>query len=383
MEEENKNEPQACTRTFEEVFSADESDQAKDFLTFFSDHTEAEDTIQSIPHEDEIDEESFAQIIDLIGKDDNAKSHTGIRRLRLNKQFMSESFAQNHTGCKDGEGCQCVDFQAMPTDALERLIAEIRAMSLSWATPEMEPTQHDTVSHAQAMSSWPLTVMSHSGTPTQSECLPLAAHHSGTPFTEPTDDFEIIDDVAQSLSSSDIDYELVEDEEVIEWLSDTNVFEYQADDLMPLDDDDPEFEMAIAIDSGAVDHVASEDDVPGAEIAPSPASRAGRYFQGANGKTIENKGQSTVRMRAKDTDVRINSIFQIAQVSRPLYSVSKICDTGCEVHFTKDEGRVTRNGKLIAAFPRRGGLYIGTLIVKPGDPKSAKNARDAPFVRQE
>jgi len=129
--------------------------------------------------------------------------------------------------------------------------------------------------------------------------------------------------------------------------------------------------------------VASEDDVPGAEIVPSPASRAGRHFQGANGKTIENKGQSTVRMRAKDTDVRINSIFQIAQGSRPLYSVSKICDTGCEVHFTKDEGRVTRNGKLIAAFPRRGGLYIGTLIVKPGDPKSVKNARDAPFVRQE
>ena len=106
MEEENKNEPQACTKTFEEVFSAYESDQSKNFSTFFSDHSEDEDTIQSIPHEDEIDEESFAQVIDLIGK-------------------------QNHTGCKDSEGCPCIDFQAMPTDALERLIAEIRAMSLS------------------------------------------------------------------------------------------------------------------------------------------------------------------------------------------------------------------------------------------------------------
>ena len=77
--------------------------------------------------------------------------------------------------------------------------------------------------------------------------------------------------------------------------------------------------------------------------------------------------------------MKINSIIQIAEVSRPLYSVSKICDSGCEVHFAKDEGRVTRNGKLIATFPRRGGLYIGTLMVKPGDPK---NPKEADFARQ-
>jgi hypothetical protein len=185
------------------------------------------------------------------------------------------------------------------------------------------------------------------------------------------DYYEIIDDV--------ITYEIVEDEEVTEWLSDTNVFEYQAEDLLPIDEME-EVEMAVAIDSGAVDHVASEDDIPGAEIVPSPASLAGRHFQGANGKTIENKGQSTVRMRSKDTGVKINSVFQIAHVSRPLYSVSKICDTGCEVHFNKTEGRVTRNNKLIATFPRRGGLYIGTLVVNPNNPRKHK---DADFIRQE
>jgi len=85
-------------------------------------------------------------------------------------------------------------------------------------------------------------------------------------------------------------------------------------------------------------------------------------------------------MKAKETGVKINSIFQIAGVSRPLYSVSKICDAGCEVHFTKGEGRVTRNEKLIATFPRRGGLYIGTLMVKPDNPKRSK---DSGFVRPE
>ena len=79
-------------------------------------------------------------------------------------------------------------------------------------------------------------------------------------------------------------------------------------------------------------------------------------------------------MRAKETGVKINSVFQIAEVSRPLHPVSKICDSGCEVAFNKDEGRVTRGGKLIATFPRRGGLYIGALMVKPGNPKNPKES---------
>jgi len=187
-------------------------------------------------------------------------------------------------------------------------------------------------------------------------------------------DYEIVEDVTEvdrQVSTPCLEYEIIQDDnEVLEWLSDVNVFEYQADDLLPVDEKMDEVEMSVAIDSGAVDHVASEDDIPGAEVVPSAASRAGRHFQGANGKTIENKGQSTVHMRAKETGVKINSVFQIAEVSRPLYSVSQICDSGCEVAFNKDEGRVTRGGKLIATFPRRGGLYIGALMVKPGNPKN-------------
>ena len=74
-------------------------------------------------------------------------------------------------------------------------------------------------------------------------------------------------------------------------------------------------------------------------------------------------------MKAPTTGVRINSVFQIARVSRPLYSVSRVCDAGCEVSFNQTEGKVTKNGKVIAVFPRRGGLYVGTLMVKPAQPK--------------
>jgi len=184
-----------------------------------------------------------------------------------------------------------------------------------------------------------------------------------------------------SESSGDIEYEVIEDEEeVMEWWSDTCVLEHQSVELMPVSNDDPEgIEVTVAIDSGAVDHVASGEDLHGIQVVPSASSKAGKHFMGANGKTIENLGQAAVSMKAPTTGVRINSIFQIAHVSRPLYSVSRICDSGCEVTFNQSEGKVTKNGKLIAVFPRRGGLYVGTLMVKPAQPKDHEKMG---FVRQ-
>ena len=171
-------------------------------------------------------------------------------------------------------------------------------------------------------------------------------------------DYEVIyDDVD---SEHEIKFEVIEDdEEVMDWCSDTCVFEHQCVELMPVADDDPEgVQVAVAIDSGAVDHVSSGEDLPGIEVVPSASSKAGKHFIGANGKTIENKGQAAVSLKASN-GVRINSVFQIAQVSRPFYSVSRICDAGCEVSFNRTEGRVTKNGKRIATFPRRRGLYVG------------------------
>ena len=94
---------------------------------------------------------------------------------------------------------------------------------------------------------------------------------------------------------------------------------------------------------------------------PSPGSRANRHFAAANGDHIRNKGQAVVRGRVGKR--RIASTFQVADVSRALYSVSKICDDNCEVHFTKTEGRVTRDGKVIAVFLREGGLYVAPITI--------------------
>ncbi len=61
----------------------------------------------------------------------------------------------------------------------------------------------------------------------------------------------------------------------------------------------------------------------------------------------------------------INSTFQIAEVSRPLYSVSKICDEGCDVHFCATHASVIKGGVEVARFPREHGLYVAEMVLQP------------------
>jgi hypothetical protein len=68
----------------------------------------------------------------------------------------------------------------------------------------------------------------------------------------------------------------------------------------------------------------------------------------------------------------------VTDVTRALYSVSKMCDEGCEVHFTATEGIVTKQGKVVAKFVREGGLYVVEMeITDAVDPVSP-----APVGRQ-
>ncbi len=71
---------------------------------------------------------------------------------------------------------------------------------------------------------------------------------------------------------------------------------------------------------------------------------------------------------------RIKSVFQVADVTRALYSVPKICDDGCEVYFAATEAVITKGGKVITRFAREGGLYCAEMEIKPGA------GEESPFV---
>ena len=60
-----------------------------------------------------------------------------------------------------------------------------------------------------------------------------------------------------------------------------------------------------------------------------------------------------------DENRKIKSTFQVAEVTRPLMSVSRVCDQGLTCSFTDTHALVLdKAGKTVVKFDRRGGLYI-------------------------
>jgi hypothetical protein len=135
-----------------------------------------------------------------------------------------------------------------------------------------------------------------------------------------------------------------------------------------------------ALDSGAGEHVAGPEDVSGFAMRESPGSRAGKHFIAANGDRIANLGEVPMRLKSEDGAV-FSSTFQVADVTRPLYSVGRICDQGCSVSFDRDKAAVTKSGRTIATFKRQGGLYIADLEIVDDQGKD-DGGTNAPFQRQ-
>ena len=85
-----------------------------------------------------------------------------------------------------------------------------------------------------------------------------------------------------------------------------------------------------------------------------------------DGGTIPNLGQSMLNLTDESVDRDIQSVFQIAAVTRPLMSVGKICDEGHTVTFS-DVMAVVHNkeGEELCKFHRsNGGLYVAKLKLR-------------------
>ena len=76
-----------------------------------------------------------------------------------------------------------------------------------------------------------------------------------------------------------------------------------------------------------------------------------------------------------DSNQPLQSIFQIAKVTRPLMSVGKICDNGMEILLNEERAvvRDKRDGSELCVFERKpGGLYIGKFRLKAPSPGFAR-----------
>ena len=155
--------------------------------------------------------------------------------------------------------------------------------------------------------------------------------------------------------------------------AETHVLEGEAFDELNVADGSMADTLQIALDSGAGEHVASRSTALKYPVVESAGSRAGQHFVAAGGARIPNEGQFKLRLRsggmAKGEGKDIESTFQVAKVTRPLWSVGRICDEGFSINFTQTEAVVKdKLGKAICKFHRKGGLYVADLQLKsPAD----------------
>jgi hypothetical protein len=120
--------------------------------------------------------------------------------------------------------------------------------------------------------------------------------------------------------------------------------------------------MEVVLDSGAGAHVANKQHVPGYKVVPSALSKLGAAFVAADGGKIDNQGEALlnlVTMDAKGAGHAVKANFQIADVTRALWSVGLICDSGLQVTFAAMSASILdKSGVEICHFERRHGLYI-------------------------
>ena len=115
------------------------------------------------------------------------------------------------------------------------------------------------------------------------------------------------------------------------------------------------------VDSGASAPAAPPSMVPSVAIRPTPGSRQGQKYTSASKHKLPNLGQQQIQA-CTESGTMTEVLFQVADVSKPLVSVSAICEMGNRVIFGKSRG-VVKNLKSGAETPfyRRNGIYILSL----------------------
>jgi len=124
------------------------------------------------------------------------------------------------------------------------------------------------------------------------------------------------------------------------------------------------------------------DEAVGYPIKESAGQRSNKHFMAAGGTIIRNEGEIQANFETQHGKA-VTSLFQLAKVTRTLYSTSQMADEGCTIVHNKHGAKVLK-GKVrimaereVAAFPRNGGLYTAKMKMK-----KPKARPEAGFTRQ-
>ena len=114
------------------------------------------------------------------------------------------------------------------------------------------------------------------------------------------------------------------------------------------------------IPSGAAESVAPVALAPWVSVKESAGSRAGRKYVSASGEVLNNLGEKNIEVVTNE-GLPATTTFQIADVTRPLCSIARVCDKGNQVVFTAEGGYVENAQGNRSYFERKNNIYTMSL----------------------
>ena len=119
------------------------------------------------------------------------------------------------------------------------------------------------------------------------------------------------------------------------------------------------------LDSGASESVCPATMAPMWPIRESAGSRVGLHYTSASGGRLPNQGEQHLPI-ALENGVCSSAIFQVADVSRPLIGVGRVCEMGNRVIFGASGGVIhnIQTGRE-TRFERKDGVYVFPLWIPP------------------
>ena len=133
------------------------------------------------------------------------------------------------------------------------------------------------------------------------------------------------------------------------------------------------------LDSGAAESVALPTVAPWVEVQESIGSKNGQTYQSASGAKIANQGEKRLQVVTEEGQ-EAEATFQIAEVTRPLSAVSRICDKGNVVVFSHDGGFIQNMAGGRTYFRRENNVYMIDLYMQA--PLRSTGSTSTSFHRQ-
>jgi hypothetical protein len=140
----------------------------------------------------------------------------------------------------------------------------------------------------------------------------------------------------------------------------------------------------VTIDSGAAVSVIPSKYTNMFPITPPPPGQEGKFYRAANGSEIPDLGQQNITFKTKGGGLRSMN-FRVADVTKPLGAVSKICHKGNKVVFDVEGSYIEHKatGTRTALREERGVYVLDIELVRRSAASNDGNAVHAsPFGRQ-